>query len=876
MNEAEIYEDFQDLLNIYDKNSLISKSEYQFFIYRLIFLTFLEKSKFLSQHDDILKKLYDICSNLNLDYFQEVIKPIFLKLINNLEQKFSDKIQCDYKLNIRYLGNIFSIDDIIKLKSTNLPNGFWDKIFQVFSKYKWSIEESDVEFEDLIPKIFEYIYQRNLLEGLGTKKNLTGTVFTPPEVIERILDNTLYPYLQDILKRENLELDIRSIINDCKEIQARDLQKVRFLFEHLPNIRIIDNSCGGGAFLIKLKDKLLKIYDCLYGVLLSNSESSENVELFNPLAIILKNNIYGVDLSKLVINLVKMRFNLAYISYYINNIEGKKTIGKFEAPQLNFRRGNSLIGVVTKRDLLNLSKWRERTEQLSSKNNFLGNLKKYFQKTIQKETQKDNNNSIKVISEINRKFLLKIRDKYALNLKEEEFNNVNPFHWIIEFPEVFYHSKEISIEPGFDIIIGNPPYGKILSDVEKTILKKELRSLEGKMGSTNIASIFIERSLKQLKKGGYLGYIIPNTICRKDEFTNIRNIILEETHLQKIFDEGNPFKNNNVTLEMVDFIFKKEKSNSSMNYNIEIQIIRGDKIKKHIVQKKIFHKYNWFVLHYDEILEKLNRNSEKLGHYGRFLSAKRPSKLNVKMRKDEGNIISVKGRCIKPFYLIKDLKIEKNEKVEKYIASLKYPLIILPEISNSTKASLCQKDCVPISGVVIWSPNENAQTISFFNSYLLLLLNSRVFAFYFNKYIINRSHLTTHLDSTYLERLPVKSINNVKIFAYLSKFLLFLHEKRTQNSELIDFYKNEIVNPIIFSLYFFESTKTYDIIRRMEGFINFKFDMKNLAAKNLDNLKELKKVLEANEYILNYFKTIKKHRDIMYIERFVKKNIERE
>lgn len=865
MKESEFYIDFQYFLENYEMKSF-SKEEYHFFLYRLIFLIFLEKSKLFNQNENILKATYDICSDLGIDFFQRIIKPIFFKLINNVEQEFPDCITCEHGIHTEFLGNIFDIEDLVEMDSSIFPIGFWDKYFDLVNKFNWNIDENVDNFEVITPKIYEYIYERDILESLKRKKNIFGTVFTPKHVIKRIIDNTLYPYLQDFLTKEKCNVKIKDVINSKQIAESSNISKLKSLFDYLPEIKIIDNACGGGAFIVEIKNELLKIYNCLYEILYANSKQVESKENFEPLKEIFEKNIFGVDLSNLVINLAKMRLALSYISYYLQKNEGKDQI-KFNLSNLNknFKHGNSLIGIKTKKDLSLLTKLRDATETLELREDFLDKLKNYFKNVNYNNKSENHVNKLQIIQGIDRKFTLKIAD---LKIDQTHYREMFPFHWIIEFPSVFYYSKEELKNPGFDIMIGNPPYGNILSDEEKAILKKEFTSLEGKKGSMNIASIFIEGSLKLLKKNGYLGYIVPNTISRKDEFSKIRNIILDNTYLFKIIDEGNPFKDSNVTLEMIDFIFKKEELD---DYDIDVEIIRDDIVKRNRVSKKIFKKFDWFVFHYDPILEILNRNTNKLGYYGRFLSAKRPSKLKVEMKKGIGDIIAVKGSCIKPFFLKKDLKIEMNNNVEKYIANLKYPLIILPEVSNSTKASLCRKDCVPISGVVIWSPNEKARQIQFFNSYLLLLSNSKVFAFYFNKYIINRSYLTTHLDSTYLERLPVKPIKNVRIFLYLAKYLLFLNKDRSQNAKLILFYKNEIMNLIIYSLYFFESIKTYDLIRKLEDLIYFKFN--NSDVEKLDDLKDLMKKLQENEEISKIFKLVKNQEDVRYIEKYIKENI---
>jgi hypothetical protein len=43
--------------------------------------------------------------------------------------------------------------------------------------------------------------------------------------------------------------------------------------------------------------------------------------------------------------------------------------------------------------------------------------------------------------------------------------DVNPFHWELEFPGVYYTSEGRRADAGFDAIIGNPPY-EVLSELE--------------------------------------------------------------------------------------------------------------------------------------------------------------------------------------------------------------------------------------------------------------------------------------------------------------------------------------------------------------------------------------------------------------------------
>lgn len=75
-----------------------------------------------------------------------------------------------------------------------------------------------------------------------------------------------------------------------------------------------------------------------------------------------------------------------------------------------------------------------------------------------------------------------------------------PVHWMAEFPEVVPEDDTDSVD--FDIVIGNPPYGTILSDKEKLFLEWYRT---GRMNE--IAGPFVERQLQLLGKQGWFGNI---------------------------------------------------------------------------------------------------------------------------------------------------------------------------------------------------------------------------------------------------------------------------------------------------------------------------------------------------------------------------------
>ncbi len=91
---------------------------------------------------------------------------------------------------------------------------------------------------------------------------------------------------------------------------------------------------------------------------------------------------------------------------------------------------------------------------------------------------------------------------------------VTPFHWQIEFPEVFDREN-----PGFDGIVGNPPFlgGKRVSTVNGDNYLSWLLSIhEHSDGSADLVAHFFRRAFGVLRAQGCFGLIATNTIAQGD------------------------------------------------------------------------------------------------------------------------------------------------------------------------------------------------------------------------------------------------------------------------------------------------------------------------------------------------------------------------
>ncbi|HOT73912.1 MAG TPA: TaqI-like C-terminal specificity domain-containing protein [Anaerohalosphaeraceae bacterium] len=103
---------------------------------------------------------------------------------------------------------------------------------------------------------------------------------------------------------------------------------------------------------------------------------------------------------------------------------------------------------------------------------------------------------------------------------EEQRYKINAFDWEEEFPEIFRRKNS-----GFDAVIGNPPYGAIVS-CEESIYLCERYNLYDQIRDIYVS--FIQKSHDLLKKEGHFGFIIPSAWLGGPHYTPLREYLLKK------------------------------------------------------------------------------------------------------------------------------------------------------------------------------------------------------------------------------------------------------------------------------------------------------------------------------------------------------------
>jgi hypothetical protein len=109
-----------------------------------------------------------------------------------------------------------------------------------------------------------------------------------------------------------------------------------------------------------------------------------------------------------------------------------------------------------------------------------------------------------------------------------DLDGLRPFHWQLEFPEVFLDEGR----DGFDAFVGNPPFigGRRVRETLGDRYRELLYALySGSSGNADYCAFFFLRGFGRLQRGGTLGLIATNTIAQGDtRQTGLEKIVKED------------------------------------------------------------------------------------------------------------------------------------------------------------------------------------------------------------------------------------------------------------------------------------------------------------------------------------------------------------
>ena len=348
------------------------------------------------------------------------------------------------------------------------------------------------------------------------------------------------------------------------------------------------------------------------------------------------------------------------------------------------------------------------------------------------------------------------------SLVDDKTIDSRAFSWENEFPKVLGSSIK---DKGFDIIIGNPPYGAELTSQEKEYLNKKFQ-----IGSTDTAQLMMKRSYELLKSDGNHGFIVPKALIYANNWKKIRKFLLPK--LRVILDVGKVWKE--VKLEQTIYIVNK---NSNANFYLN-GIRYGEYLNpKKEIDKKHMNTFGFLLSDVSkeelELGEKIFSNSKRLNQY---ISNSRGS-IYQRFVKEQEEIPVMGGKQIQRFYIDgiyghiskKDIDEEKAHVTMNSILVQRLVAHILNPIDHiKITATIPDKD----NFIIVDTINQLKIIDNDISPYYVLgLLNSKFTNWYAYRFIFGKAIRTMQFDNPITDRIPVVIDKQDKVISCVKKLL---------------------------------------------------------------------------------------------------------
>lgn len=608
-----------------------------------------------------IRTIFDTAIKNNFNFFYEYLEPLFYNALN--QKRGSTEYYQLFNCKIPFLnGGLFEPIYKYDWRKTHIeiPNEFFSYkvsnndsgkgLLDVFDMYNFTINEDEpLEKEvavdpEMLGKIFE-----NLLEV--KERRSKGAFYTPREIVHYMCQESLINYLSNKIQIpcEDIEMFIKygEIIKDVDiNIDKKEnykmpktiINNLEKIDNALENVTVADPAVGSGAFPLGMLNEIVKARSIITNY---NNQFSDTIDIFKDRSLYnlkkntMKKSIFAVDIEPSAVDITKLRL---WLSLVVD--ADVKTVNTLPNLDYNIMVGNSLIDefrgiklfdeeLLKKIPKRRIKENRQISMNIDNNNEVNIGIEQEYQllddiQILQSKLFDTKNPNMKKVIKA------KIEDKewelieYKLNrdkglsfkeieeLKKQRKLHKRPyFLWKLEFSKIFKKNN------GFDIVIGNPPYGAFIDYKNKEVLSKRYPNVP----DYETADYFLCQSYDLLSEGGICAFIIPNTILTNVFAEKLRKELMKEWNIYAIdnLSDIDVFESASVR-NCIPYIIKGKKKTSNVklintkfiNNNFDRTIENKD---LSILSDNINSWLNIFYQSEDSkrIIESIQKNSIKLG-----------------------------------------------------------------------------------------------------------------------------------------------------------------------------------------------------------------------------------------------------------------------
>lgn len=479
------------------------------------------------------------------------------------------------------------LSDVVGVTDKRYKQAAVKGLINILKSYKFTITENTPIEEDvaldpeLLGKVFENLLASYNPETKTTARKQTGSFYTPREIVNYMVDESLIAYLKNAIKDwgslddEILDKELHVLTSfDSKVPFADNPELRRAVITALSSSTILDPACGSGAFPMGILQKMVHILQKLdpenkvwkeVQLEKARKESDAAFEIEDKQAreerlleineafdqsindpdyarklFLIENCIYGVDIQPIATQISKLRFFISLVTDQKVNPE-KENFGIRPLPNLEtkFVAANTLIGIEKENNLFSAHGVKDLEKQLKQIRSKLFSAR--TKETKLKYREQDKALRYQIAEALKEQGLpLESAEKLAAWDPYDQ-NTSSPFF----DPEWMFDIKE-----GFDVVIGNPPYKQVPKGL---FSPKQFPYSERKdKGKQNLYKVFVEVSKNiSTKETGIACMIVQSSLLCDLSSTHTRELLIKETIIEEILEfpktaptkEGQVFEN---------------------------------------------------------------------------------------------------------------------------------------------------------------------------------------------------------------------------------------------------------------------------------------------------------------------------------------------
>ena len=699
-------------------------------------------------------------------------------------------------------------------------------LLNILHAYKFTVtENTPLEAEialdpDLLGKVFESLLAYYNPETGGSARKQQGSFYTPQEIVDYMVDESLLAYLETALHSRhdapNLHEALRQLLSYADMTNPFDAKMSAVLVALISDAKIFDPACGSGAFPMGILNKMVHLLrkldpandlwrqtiiektDAAYRKRLEQLERdirtakrirTEDIRArtiaeleqrkqeilrefrinqpdFTRKLYLLRHCIYGVDIQSIAVLISKLRFFIALL-VDTQTFAEQPNWGIEPMPNLetNFVCANALIGIErTELDLFN-GELIERERALKQVRD------RYFSATIRQEKATLRDEDHRIRAEMTELFATK---QYIDRQTAEKLANWDMYDQNAH-ADFFDADWMFSMKDGFDIVIGNPPYGAKFSADEKKLFGRLFQHQDYQLDSY---LLFLEKSFQFVRHHGIISFIIPNPWLTNLKLKKIRRFIVNEQTVLNITHYHRSVFDATVDTEVVFFCKQPAQQH-------EVQIIaheKGGKIEKHAVAQDKWQRLNGEPInifideHAERIVVKLQQDSLMLGNVCKVVSGLTPYRIGMGNPKQTKEMTDAKiydathkvdatyrallrGKDIEKYLIKWDgkrwIKYGDNLAEPRYTANFDAAeKIVIRQTGDSLIATLDTKQFVCLKNMHVIT----AKNPEFALKYILALLNSRLLDFFYQTLNPEKGEALAEVKKENVEKLLIKQI----------------------------------------------------------------------------------------------------------------------